>query len=1653
MEFNDELLSLPKSLEADEPTAAQDSSNDTTAPQQPQPRKEEVDTCRICRGEGSAEEPLFYPCKCSGSIKFVHQDCLMEWLSHSQKKYCELCKTPFHFTKLYSPNMPNRLPTSVFLRKAILHVLSHLWTWLRGLLVGCVWLISVPWIMRFAWRIMFWVGDAGWARDSHYILPLLSEPPEKVITAAVANPSAAASLLNSTHPLPGLLNTTSQTLNLSQDPFMFKIAKGLWTTMAAPLRRSDPLVPKGNSTVNPLIARMIEQSQSSILSEVHFLKTLTPSPFANRFIMDVLEGQIITLSVVIVCILVFLIREWVVQQQPVIDLGAAEADNALAQAGGGAQNQGEAQNEGGEEADNDQVHGAVADAGAAVQAESSTAESFEQMDQVEQSLRDLGVLLDLLEHARSTLDAFESHLDSGIEGLPSSKREENQEMKDKCGVLEQRTVENLRKQHMSLNDLADVLTLSDTANSLLKEMFEKLEHPESTPDGASQARPSMPERGASSIAADIARDMKEGVHQQDEDSAFNADEDGEDSNGSWQQILNLERVIRKDNTEAATTKRDKDGNVVDTPVHDDVQDDVSWVSTTESTGDQAANDTPFENPFAPNTGEQEQAAEIEQAQESTPVAKPEETTPEESGWLGRLIDWFWGDIQPSGAPALPDAADEFVGADDEQVMGDLADEAPFVPFEDAQPMHGAHQFAEPVQDEVDAEAALPDIDLAVLQLDIDGVDIAAAAAAGAERGPAGDNLDALDAEAIEDAEDLEGILELIGMQGPLAGLIQNAVFSSILISLSIALCVFVPYVWGKLVLLHIAEPSLFYKVPLKTATVVADLAIDTSLMVAGFLFYGVFQLYRLSMKVISVNITNRKSYQFVLDVHKHAKGALDRLIGGVASTNETKAGDFLYLSLACHAALYAVEEWAADEFSFLFESFKLIFRRVLSPDIGTLGQDLKNLGTVSADILWSAILSVFSIIDAFYTTGSISLPAGTPLLIPDDPMLTYWNARDRALAILAGYAAVGFICVLYVKIAPVSGSVRGKRIESYIVEACLQAGGVLKVILIISIEMIAFPLFCGFLLDFALMPLFENATFSSRVAFTLTSPWTSGFVHWFVGTCYMFHFALFVSMCRRILRTGVLYFIRDPDDPTFHPVRDVLERNVVTQLRKIAFSAIVYGALIIVCLGGIVWGLWAASGNVLPIHWSSTGSNIEFPLDILFYNFLTPFVVLYAKPSAGVTTMYGWWFRKAARALRLSDFLFRDQKFDEEGHWVRHTWKAWFTRRMNNDLTEEDVDRTAIAEGKADQEALDDGIVRFVPDGRYVRAPSSDQVRIPKGSPVFVPVSADNKRLDGMPDDEGVHALSSTMVAKVYIPPWFKVRVGLFIVAVWLFAAATGICVTILPLLFGRYLLTSTLGPKEFINDIYAFSLGVYLLGGALYAGIHRQAILNWTRNNLIPADNGRRALAIVWNGVQCVASLLYVYSTLTIGLPLINAVLLEVYILMPIHYFFDASEHHVMHLVQDWTLGILYVRIGMRIFLFDPESRPARAISQVFVNGYFHPDARRATRFFVLPALLGFAMLMGAPFLSAVAINKTYMRNMENEDKIAVMRLAYPIASGAVIFMLATRKLAQAAGKWRARIRDEVYLVGERLHNFGERKVSKGKEKASPRPSDIVAL
>ena len=109
---------------------------------------DEDDSCRICRSGPEPDAPLYHPCKCTGSIRYCHQDCLVEWLQHSRKKYCELCNHAFIFHKKYRKDMPSegRLPRYLYFRRLVFRSYHLAQLAARALLVGFTWLALLPYI-------------------------------------------------------------------------------------------------------------------------------------------------------------------------------------------------------------------------------------------------------------------------------------------------------------------------------------------------------------------------------------------------------------------------------------------------------------------------------------------------------------------------------------------------------------------------------------------------------------------------------------------------------------------------------------------------------------------------------------------------------------------------------------------------------------------------------------------------------------------------------------------------------------------------------------------------------------------------------------------------------------------------------------------------------------------------------------------------------------------------------------------------------------------------------------------------------------------------------------------------------------------------------------------------------------------------------------------------------------------------------------------------------------------------------------------------------------------------------------------------------------------------------------------------------------------
>lgn len=1055
---------------------------------------EEPDTCRICRGEGSEDDQLFYPCRCSGSIKFVHQSCLVEWLSHSQKKYCELCKTPFRFTKLYDPKMPQDLPAPLFLKQLSLHILRTVVTWLRFVLVAFVWLGWLPWSMRAIWRALFWLADGRWPggntlQQNMTQAGLVADGTTLTEAVVAATSSAVLSAAQSrVTDAPPVESPASSMFNYSTgEPLMLAfIRKGLSTLFLPAISSSTA---PGNANVT---AGSSKPRQPSWLSDVKFLNSLTRSPTINNIIIDTLEGQLITLLVVLAFILVFLIREWVVQQQPMANIADGEREAAVQLIANNPPNQEGPQPElqppphlhqdGSHNDDAEDPAEHISDHGEAelppaqedafrenpFNFHNITAEGLDtSADFMRPSSADHGTGYHQPTEqvpARNQLWPIFRDLWMRGDGNPDHilriiEEEGREEELDWLVTLMTR----LQQKRSSDHDPADI-----DARAMMDSVMNNIE----------TDRDGLPPFSQSAHATSTIHPQPEplaniGLPQDIAPPRFG----GESGAGSSSHAFTFD--FRRQSSDASTS-----------PENGPIAESSATAASNDGTfagQEHSAADAP-----APNNIDSVGGRPSENHHEPLHTAEYPARIPRPLA--ERVLDWFWADITPEVQ------AQERPQEDDEHIVEDPALEEPFIPVQNNQ------RFADDIdQDVVDA---------------------------------AGEPVDANDVEAIDEADDLEGILELIGMQGPIFGLLQNGVFSALLISFTVALGIWLPYLWGKIALVLLANPiELLFGVPMTAVSVIADVTLDTLIGSLGYVMYAISIICKVvlspfgSIVPLGDWVPRTKTVTSAsLSLIDASGSRLRKVVNAFFVFHESDVPMFSVLS---HQALKIHEARIAGLFRALFVACKFILHdlplRIITLDLRSLSWidfkaiDFNDIIAQTRGQLHNFVHHPFlSLGSTKWVNAGLTKTAtfGQP---GDYYSLAVWGSGDRVIAIIMGYVLASVLSLLYLRLTGIlSGVNRGQRMEGLVADVLHQAGGVMKVILIIGIEMIVFPLYCGSLLDLALMPLFENATIASRIEFTNTTPLTSLFVHWFIGTCYMFHFALFVSMCRKIMRSGVL---------------------------------------------------------------------------------------------------------------------------------------------------------------------------------------------------------------------------------------------------------------------------------------------------------------------------------------------------------------------------------------------------------------------------------------------------------------------------------------------------------------------------------------------------
>ena len=84
------------------------------------------------------------------TLRTTLADCLLQWLEHSHKDYCELCSHRFTFTPIYAPDAPDNLAVSEFLEQLARHAREALPSAARVVYACVCWVLCFPVSVRCA---------------------------------------------------------------------------------------------------------------------------------------------------------------------------------------------------------------------------------------------------------------------------------------------------------------------------------------------------------------------------------------------------------------------------------------------------------------------------------------------------------------------------------------------------------------------------------------------------------------------------------------------------------------------------------------------------------------------------------------------------------------------------------------------------------------------------------------------------------------------------------------------------------------------------------------------------------------------------------------------------------------------------------------------------------------------------------------------------------------------------------------------------------------------------------------------------------------------------------------------------------------------------------------------------------------------------------------------------------------------------------------------------------------------------------------------------------------------------------------------------------------------------------------------------------------
>lgn len=545
----------------------------------------------------------------------------------------------------------------------------------------------------------------------------------------------------------------------------------------------------------------------------------------------------------------------------------------------------------------------------------------------------------------------------------------------------------------------------------------------------------------------------------------------------------------------------------------------------------------------------------------------------------------------------------------------------------------------------------------------------------------------------------------------------------------------------------------------------------------------------------------------------------------------------------------------------------------------------------------------------------------------------------------------------------------------------------LKVAFLLLIELGVFPLMCGWWLDICTLSML-GGTVANRISFFWASPLTSSLLHWLVGIVYMLQISIFVSLLREVLRPGVLYFLRDPADPNYNPFHDLIHDPIHKHARRVLLSVVVYGSLIVMLIFLPVKLALHIAPSMFPLDIRVSDPFTEIPADMLLFHICIPFAIEHFRPRATIKSILFHWFSAAGWALGLSEFLLPGpEERDERGRGARA----------------QGVPQGDVRDGN--QAGL------MLPAGA---GDNGNEPHIAVGGPV------------------GGDAIEEFDIDDLNDPDEYKfaLRIVLLLFGAWFTLLLFNSTIVLLPVSLGRAIfsfvsrLPITHGVK--CNDLYAFNVGCYLIWAT--AAAIGYAVDYLKKHNI-------RVLVmqiLKWSAIVTKSFLLL--SLWIVVIPVLIGLLFELLVVVPLRVPIDESP--VFLLYQDWALGLVFLKIWMRLVMLGQATPLANEswrskFEQVKADGFSRLQGIWIMREILAPILMKLLTALCVPYVFARGLFPSLGYSLIINS--AVYRFSW---SGCLILAAGwygVRRVQHWFLDLHNSIRDDRYLIGKRLHNFGE--------------------